>query len=206
MAESGRRTKSLVANFAKWSETRHEYIDFLMDDTDPGLWWIRIRDLTGEFTGGEYIVEMRAPLKYPFEPPEFYFKTPTGVYGIDTKICISIGEFHKDKFAAAQGGMGGFALQLINGIIYWQNLGHGIAILNSEYYSANKNRRNEMEPVLKSKMAILARESMDWNRAKYPNLVAKFDNLPFNKVARVCFGLPYSSRCIGIMKKYLSSV
>lgn len=201
-----KRVSSLIANYKKWSEVRHPYLDFIINESDVGKWWVRIRDLQDEFAGGEYIVEMVAPKEYPFGPPEFYFKTPTGVYGCNVKVCISIGEFHKDDFAAGQGGMGGFAVQLINGIIFWQELGHGISILHGEYYSANKVQKQEMLPGLQIEKRLLAKESKEFNRKHFGSLIDQFDNLPLNVIYRSIPELKHSNKVTALIKNYITAV
>ena len=105
-------------------------IMFLMTDTS-NHWYILIRNLEmygEEFKGGEYIVEMIAPADFPFNPPRFFFKTPNGVYEMEKKVCISIGEYHKDQYRATLG-MQGFARELWNGMVNWRDMGGGINII-----------------------------------------------------------------------------
>lgn len=199
-----KRIKSLMANFKKWSESRHQYLDFIIDETDMTKWWVRIRDLDGEFKGGEYIVHMFAPKDYPFGPPEFYFKTPNGVYGCDSKVCISIGEFHKKDFAAGQGGMGGFAAQLLNGMIFWKELGSGIAILNPEFHHAGKEAKARMAPALEAEKLRLAAASREANFKRFPDLARQFDTLPLNVAYRSVDDLSHSTRVKTLMKKYIT--
>lgn len=163
-----KRAKSLMANFRKWTKTRHALIDLIIpDESNMNRWYIRIRDMDGnndEFKGGEYLAEIRAPAKYPFDPPEFYFQTPNGVYGCNTKVCISIGEYHKGDYPATLG-MGGFATQLPNGMIAWKQMGGGIEIKHTD---ENTKR-------------ALAAESRAWNRKHLPRIVEMFEDLPFNR-------------------------
>ena len=202
-----KREKSLLANYKKWSESRHPYLDFIMDETDIGKWWVRIRDLDNEFKGGEYIVHMWAPKDYPFGPPEFYFKTATGVYGIDCKVCISIGEYHKSDYAAGQGGMGGFAAQLLNGIIFWSELGTGINILHQDFHMASKATKEIMKPRIQEEMKAIAARSRDDNIKRFGDLIKQFDELPWNVFYREIDRLKdvYSSRVCDIMKRYITA-
>lgn len=157
------RAASLVGNFKKYSKIFNPNIDFLMDPKDVGIWYARIRDLEGcygEFYGGEYIVQIRATEKYPYDPPQFFFYTPNGVYKTNEKICISIGEYHKDKFPAAKG-MGGFAQELVNGLIAWWDLQGGINILDT---------------TIEAKYSY-AKMSRIWNMKNHGELVERFNNI-----------------------------
>lgn len=178
-----KRLKALNANFKKTKDVRESHLDFLMDNVDMGIWYVRIRDLLGdndEFKGGEYIVQMIAPERYPFDPPQFFFFTPNDVYDIKKKVCISIGEFHTDNYAAAQGGMTGFARMLINGLITWKDLGSGISLLNPRYVTASKEVKDKMLPELVSKKQEVARNSIDFNERNYLDLVRRFNALSWN--------------------------
>lgn len=197
-----KRNKSILANFKKWSEEYHPYMDFLLQDVNN--WYIRIRNLSDEFASGEYIVHMKAPVEYPFKPPEFYFFTQQGVYEINTKVCISIGEYHSNNYAAGQGGMGGFARELVNGIICWKDLGHGIAILNSEYYSASKEKKKIMLLSIQRKMEELAKKSKTWNAEKYPELVKQFNDLPFNIALKNAALSGYSNNVKKLIKLFIT--
>lgn len=202
-----KRVSSLVANYKKWTESRHPLLDFIIDETDVGKWWVRIRDLQeDEFLGGEYILQMIAPKEYPFGPPEFYFKTANGVYGCDSKVCLSIGEFHKDGFAAGQGGMGGFASQLINGIVFWQDLGPGISILHEEFQRLSDNNANKrgMVPGIKTEHLELARRSRDANYKRFPELSHQFDSLPLNLAYNAVRTLPHSSKVQQLIRNYIT--
>lgn len=176
-----KRAESLVANLKKYTKTRHPHMDFLIaDDKDVGEWYIRIRDFDGddgEFKSGEYIAKVKAPANYPFGPPEFYFHTPNGIYDTDKKVCIDIGEFHKDNYPAALG-MGGFSVQLLNGIIGWRSLGDGIAILHTTVGEKRK----------------LAITSKNWNRKNLGALVKRFETLPHNVMYDRIDRLPLSTR------------
>jgi hypothetical protein len=179
-----KREKSAKANFEKYSTVYQKYLDFIIDDKDCGIWRARIRDLVGEYQGGEYIVELWAPIDYPFGPPVFYFKTPNGVYECDKKVCISTGEFHKENYVAANGGMGGFSLDLVNGLICWQELGTGIAIMHSEFQMAPPAIRAQMLPQLLAEKRKYAAGSRAFNERYHADLVREFDELPFNSAIR----------------------
>lgn len=139
MASAQRFVKVMMAQLKKVTSEADQYAKYLMDPDNAGTWYVLISGMDGdddEFTGGEYIVRMVAPNgsngkePFPFSPPEFYFMTPTNIYDVEKKVCISIGEFHADDYRATLG-MGGFVANLISGMIGWKSLGGGINIVNN---------------------------------------------------------------------------
>ncbi len=125
--------KRLQAQYRFAIKAPHEHLMFYMDETKINVWYIMIHNVAGdndEFMGGEYLVRIELPEDFPFKPPHFYFLTPQGVYDINKKICISIGEFHKDDYLSTLGVLG-FCAQLVSGLIGWKSLGHGIALINT---------------------------------------------------------------------------
>jgi ubiquitin-protein ligase len=123
------------AQFKKALTEKNPYIKYGMS-SNCTVWYILLHNMEGddgEYVGGEYLCKLVAPEKFPFEPPQFYFLTPNGVYEPNKKVCISIGEFHKDDYARTLG-MSGFATELVSGMIGWKYLhdaGGGIAIIKT---------------------------------------------------------------------------
>lgn len=131
--ENSRCIRALNGHFKKAIREPNEWIKFSMDSTNLQRWYIMIHDIPsddGVFDGGEYIVEMTAPDKFPDKPPSFKFLTPNGVYKLETAPCISIGQYHSDAYPAALG-MSGFAKEICNGLICYNELGHGIALIKT---------------------------------------------------------------------------
>lgn len=126
-----RRTQLMFGMFTKATAAHHDYLKFAMAPEDVNTWYILIENVKGEedeFEGGQYLVRMKAPANFPFSPPEFYFMTPNGLYDVEKKVCISIGEYHKESYQATLG-MLGFAEQLVSGMTDVKFLGSGISIL-----------------------------------------------------------------------------
>lgn len=139
MASVQRFVKVMLSQYKKATSEADQYTKYYMDPNDVGTWYVLISGMDGdddEFTGGEFIVRMVAPNgsngkePFPFSPPEFYFMTPTNIYDVEKKVCISIGEFHANDYRATLG-MSGFVANLISGMIGWKSLGGGINIVNN---------------------------------------------------------------------------
>ena len=154
---ANRSATIMKAQFKKATASADTYLKFMMSEEDLKTWYILISNIDGddgEFAGGEYLVRVVAPDDFPMNPPSFYFMTPNGVYDVEKKVCISIGEYHKDQYRASLG-MAGFASQLCSGLIGWRTLGSGI---------------NLIETTVKEKKK-LAQESVEYN-SQHAELVA----------------------------------
>ncbi|MCO5549249.1 hypothetical protein L7F22_002716 [Adiantum nelumboides] len=51
-----------------------------------------------EFEGGIYHGRIQLPSEYPFKPPSFMLLTPNGRFETQTKICLSISQFHPEHW------------------------------------------------------------------------------------------------------------
>ena len=135
---------------------------FALREEKPWVWYLKLHGFAGdedEFVGGEYIVRMKAPEGFPFKPPHFRFMTPNGVYDVEKKVCINIGQFHSDQYRAALG-MSGFANQLVSGMIGWKTLGGGISLLNTTL----------------EKKKELASYSIEYNNTRHKEILNKIDD------------------------------
>ncbi|KAF8045153.1 hypothetical protein N665_5535s0002 [Sinapis alba] len=51
-----------------------------------------------EFEGGIYHGRIQLPSDYPFKPPSFLLLTPSGRFETNTKICLSISNYHPEHW------------------------------------------------------------------------------------------------------------
>ena len=171
--------KSLVRNFIQQQKQQHPYVTFILKSSDdPTIWIGLIENVNGddnEFTGGEYLFEVRATKDYPYKTPEFTILTPNGIYNPDKKVCINIGVYHTNNWPASLG-MGGFAAQLPNGLIGWKTLGSGINLVNHSNYP---------KKIAIDKLKNLASNSRVFNRVKYPKYIERFENTKFKMLLRI---------------------
>jgi len=160
------RKKTLILMYKKMTLSRDEYVDAIIIN---GLDFIyRIRNMSGpnnEFCDGEYLFKLIPPSDFPYAPPSLTFLTPNGVYGLEGKICISTGEFHKQNFAATRG-MTGFGTDVWTAMIQYPDLGGGIQILS------DRNPHN---------IAKLAKRSKKYNREMFAEYIDMLDRLPCNR-------------------------
>ena len=135
-----RQTAIMMGHFKKATQEPNEFIRFAMSEENACVWYIKFRHIVGfedEFAGGEYIIRMIAPKDFPYSPPRFYFLTENGIYTPGVKVCVAIGEYHKDEYPAALG-MHGFAARLLGGMTGWRDLGAGINIVKTSVAEKKK--------------------------------------------------------------------
>jgi ubiquitin-protein ligase len=71
------------------------------DTTNPLIWHCLIIGQKGTpYHGGHYIYKVHHSPKYPAEPPDYYFLTPSGRYQVNQKICLTNSGYHKDEWSS----------------------------------------------------------------------------------------------------------
>ncbi|MCL4134237.1 UNVERIFIED_CONTAM: hypothetical protein GTU68_044799, partial [Idotea baltica] len=53
------------------------------------------------YEGGYYHGRLVFPVDYPFRPPSIYMNTPSGRFKTNTRLCLSISDFHPDTWNPA---------------------------------------------------------------------------------------------------------
>ncbi|XP_076299931.1 ubiquitin-conjugating enzyme E2 J2 [Lasioglossum baleicum] len=53
------------------------------------------------YEGGFYHGKLIFPEEFPFQPPSIYMSTPNGRFKVNTKLCLSISDFHPDTWNPA---------------------------------------------------------------------------------------------------------
>lgn len=123
----------MKAQYDGWLKKPSSHFIPLLDEENLNRWTVAIVGLEGPFLGGEYFATYVAGPNFPAKSPEnLQFLTPTGVYQIKSKICISIGEYHTgenrtDNWRPSMG-MAGFAEGVCSSLICYKDLKHGISI------------------------------------------------------------------------------
>jgi len=128
-----RGDRVMMAQYNAAIKEEDDFIKYYMVEDKVRVWYVLLHGVTGdkdEFVGGEYLVRIEFPDKFPIEPPWFFFMTPNGVYNPETKVCINIGGYHKDQYRAALGARG-FIKQLVSGLIGWETLDGGINLIDT---------------------------------------------------------------------------
>ena len=50
------------------------------------------------YDGGLYHGKLVFPVEFPFKPPSIYMITPNGRFKTDTRLCLSISDYHPDTW------------------------------------------------------------------------------------------------------------
>ncbi|KAF7993236.1 hypothetical protein HCN44_006296 [Aphidius gifuensis] len=53
------------------------------------------------YEGGFYHGKLHFPREFPFQPPSIYMTTPNGRFKVNTRLCLSISDFHPDTWNPA---------------------------------------------------------------------------------------------------------
>jgi hypothetical protein len=137
------RARALRGNYKRCTiKDVHPHINFKMSEYDPCVWYfimgIKVdSNNEGEFSGdndeflkGQFFGKITATPKYPFEPPNIIWFTPTGIFNTDD-FCTDIGKYHKENYPAELG-MDGYTKMMWSGLIGWKDLINGINLLNGK--------------------------------------------------------------------------
>ncbi len=180
-----RRGAVLRSQFKKVTEKPNEFLKFYMNESDMSTWYVLLSGISGsenEYIGGEYIVRICLPANYPYNPPEFYFMTPQGLYELETKVCISIGEYHSKDYRPVLG-VAGFCVNLVSGLVGWKTIGSGISLVTStcaekKKMAADSRAYNLMHnaTILRKIADSFAAYSAKWVTAQPTYLTAQSDS------------------------------
>lgn len=158
-----KRERMIQANYRKYTASYDWNVDFIMDESDINKWYLRYHNMDHPFTRGEYLAELHAN-ENPYMPPKIKFLTPNGVFLEYTlAICTTMSTYHGDTYPAVLG-MGGFAVNMMNGMIGHDQLESGLNLLKT---SDREKQR-------------LANASRDHNRKYHNNIVKLFHEYTYN--------------------------
>jgi len=130
------------------------------DKTNPLIWYCLIIGQKGTpYHGGQYIFKVVHSPKYPAEPPDYYFLTPSGRYEVEKKICLTNSSYHKGEWSSTWN----IKTILISFYsIFLDNKEHGISHITNERWSAKVCEK-------------LAGESIAYNKKHWASILDGFD-------------------------------
>jgi ubiquitin-conjugating enzyme E2 J2 len=71
----------------------------LPDPSNILLWYYLLDGPVGTpYEGGVYVGKIRFPGDYPYSPPSIMICTPNGRFKTDTRLCLSISDFHPKEW------------------------------------------------------------------------------------------------------------
>jgi hypothetical protein len=131
----------LNSHLEKALSSYSENIDFIPYG-DLSKWVVRIRGIDGVedcFKNAEILIKFdttkklgNEQLSYPYNPPTFEILTPNGKFDLGGKVCVSIGEFHKESYKQNLG-IAGFTAFLIQALVSPESMGGGIRIIEKNH-------------------------------------------------------------------------
>lgn len=68
-------------------------------DSDILVWWyVLVGPADSPYAGGVYLGKLTFPPQYPFKPPSIQMHTPSGRFKPDTRLCLSMSDFHPESW------------------------------------------------------------------------------------------------------------
>ena len=87
--------RPLNSNILEW----HYVVQGAKDTPYEGIYYcILVKICNAHFSGGYYHGKLVFPADFPFRPPSIYMMTPSGRFQTDTRLCLSISDFHPDTW------------------------------------------------------------------------------------------------------------
>jgi len=149
--------KRLMSFITYCQKNPSEYYEARPKDEDINIWYVKIKNLSDEYIGGEYLLKIHFTEEYPFKPPDYYMLTPSGRFEINKKICFSNSGYHSDAWSPLWG-----IHQIIMGIIsfFYERDSHGISHISSSSVSDR---------------TMFAINSIEYNMTKLNSIIKLFD-------------------------------
>lgn len=101
MSSAIKRIKADIRELAQHSSSAYSAAP---TEDNMFLWHFTIRGPRGtDFEGGVYHGRISLPPEYPFKPPSIMLLTPNGRFETNTKICLSMTDYHPENWQPAWG-------------------------------------------------------------------------------------------------------
>lgn len=136
-----------------------EFIEAYPDDKDMLIWYFLVKGPEfSDYKGGYYLGKIMHNPEYPFKPPDFMMLTPSGRFLTDQKICLSNSSYHSNEWSSMWN-----IKAILTGFL-------SIMLDDNEHGISHISRP-------KDEKMKLAKESVQFNKDKYPDLIKKFTRL-----------------------------
>ncbi|KAF0715807.1 Aste57867_3176 [Aphanomyces stellatus] len=90
-------TKRLRKEFTALKKNPVDNIEAVPLESNILEWHYVIRGV-GLYEGGIYHGKLKFPREYPMKPPSVYMCTPSGRFEINTRLCLSMSDFHPETW------------------------------------------------------------------------------------------------------------
>jgi len=112
MSRSGSTKERKIVNSTALSRLRQDYmrlkkdpVPYIIAEPMPNNileWHYVVRGPeSSPYLGGLYHGKLKFPPEFPFKPPSIYMITPNGRFKTNTRLCLSISDFHPDTWNPA---------------------------------------------------------------------------------------------------------
>ncbi len=103
---AGRRTNSATLRLRQdYMRLKRDPVPYIDAEPLPSniLEWhyVVTGPATSPYSGGLYHGKLVFPAEFPFKPPSIYMHTPNGRFKTDTRLCLSISDYHPDTWNPA---------------------------------------------------------------------------------------------------------
>lgn len=90
----------LNKEFSLLQQSRPDQIRACPSDLDTLVWYYVIHNLPAgtPYHGGQYFGKLVFPREYPLKPPAIYMITPSGRFEVNTRLCLSMSDFHPESW------------------------------------------------------------------------------------------------------------
>jgi len=94
--------KRLTKEYKTIQSTPPPYINAKPNDENILEWhYVITGPQNTPFEGGQYHGMLRFPTEYPFKPPSISIITPNGRFACNTRLCLSMSDYHPDTWNPA---------------------------------------------------------------------------------------------------------
>ena len=148
--------KRLKGDYKLFKKNPHPYVDAFPDPKNVLNWYFMIKGPEdSHYKGGYYLGMIMHDKEYPIKPPDFMMLTPSGRFIADKKICMTNSGYHLSDWSPM-----------------WTTQAILIGFLSIMVDDVDKG----ISHILRSKeeREYLAKQSISFNKAKYPGIIKKF--------------------------------
>ncbi|XP_019883220.1 ubiquitin-conjugating enzyme E2 J2 isoform X3 [Camponotus floridanus] len=106
MVRMNRKTNSATARLKQdYLRLKKDPVPYVLAEPVPSniLEWhyVVVGPEKTPYEGGFYHGKLIFPGEFPFQPPSIYMTTPNGRFKVNTRLCLSISDFHPDTWNPA---------------------------------------------------------------------------------------------------------
>jgi len=92
----------VCAEYARLSKNPPPHIEAAPSEHDILQWtYVLTGPADSPYAGGVYMGKLVFPAQYPFKPPSIQMHTPSGRFQTDTRLCLSMSDFHPETWNPA---------------------------------------------------------------------------------------------------------